>query len=53
VRREIDFVDYQKIRFRDSGPSFARNLFASGNVDYIDCKIREFRAERGGKIVAT
>ena len=52
-RSEIGLVDHQKIRLRDSGPAFSRDLVAPGHVDHVDGKICEFPTEMRGQIVTT
>src|SRR5262249_10084150 len=52
VRREIDLVDHQEVRARNTGTTFARDLVASGDVDHIDRRVHELGAEAGRQIVA-
>jgi hypothetical protein len=40
VRRQVDLVDHQQIRPRDAGPSLARDLVASGDVNDVESQIQ-------------
>src|SRR5262245_17430010 len=52
VRRQIDLVDHQQVRARDARTTLARNLVAARDVDDVDRRVRQFRAEAGREIVA-
>src|SRR5579862_1901525 len=52
IRSEIDFVDYQQIRARDSRTALARNLVSGRDVDDVDGDIHQLRAERSRQIVS-
>jgi len=49
---QVRFVDDQQIGLRDAGAAFSRNFVAAGNVDDLDCVIRQFAAEARGQVVA-
>ena len=43
----VGFVDDQKVGFGDRRAAFARDFFACGHINHIECQIRQFRAEGG------
>ncbi len=49
--REVDLVDHQQVRARDSRTAFARNLIAGRDIDHINHCVHEFWAERRGQVI--
>jgi hypothetical protein len=53
MRGQIGLVDDKQVAFGDAGAAFARDFFASGDVNHVNGQVREFGAEGGGQVVAT
>ena len=52
VGGEVGFVDDEEIAFGNARAAFARDFFASCNVDHVDGEVGQFGAEGGGQVVA-
>src|SRR5207245_11665208 len=52
VGREVDLVDDEQVRARDARSTLARDLLALGDVDHVDRRVHQLRAERRGQIIA-
>jgi len=50
-RRQIGFVDDEKIGLGDAGAAFARDFVAAGDVNNIDGVVRQLAAEMRGQII--
>src|SRR5215510_2392226 len=51
-RSQIDLVDHEKVRSRNSRTAFARYFFALRNVDDINSQVRQLRTERSREIIS-
>src|SRR4051812_2804761 len=51
-RREIDFVDDEKIAVTNRGAAFAGDFVPFGDVDHVNERVDEFGGKRGCEVVA-
>ncbi len=52
MRSQIDLVNDQQIRARNSGSTLARYFVSTRYVDDVNRNVDQFGAEHGGKVVA-